>query len=154
MDASRDSSVELSFEECRELLLTQSVGRVAFSSPDGVRIVPVNFALRDGSVEFRTTSYSELATHAPGTRVAFEVDQLDPAHRSGWSVIVTGDCERVLEHSGSTLSGSTRSGSAPGGDADPWAGGRRQLVLRLHAHQMTGRRVGGGEWDHPPADLD
>lgn len=146
MDDRRDATTELSFEECRELLTTQSVGRVAFAGPDGARIVPVNFAVRDGSVEFRTTSYSELATHAPGTRIAFEVDQLDPERRTGWSVIVNGDCERVLEEFGATLS---RPGAA--GDA-PWAGGRRPLLLRLHARQMTGRRVGRGEWEHPPAD--
>lgn len=148
MDDRRDPPVELSFEECRELLDTQSVGRVAFVGPDGVRIVPVNFTLRDGAVEFRTTSYSELATHAPGTRVAFEVDELDPVHRSGWSVIVTGDCDRVVEESGSTHTPPVPSG------AEPWAGGRRTLVLRLELHQVTGRRVGGGEWEHPHADRD
>lgn len=146
MDASRGSSVELSFEECRSLLLTQSVGRVAFVGPEGVRIVPVNFSVRDGAVEFRTTSYSELATHAPGTQVAFEVDQLDPVHRSGWSVIVTGECDRVLEQTGATATPSTPP------DVEPWVGGRRSLVLRLHAHRVTGRRVGGGEWEHPLAD--
>lgn len=146
MDARQDASVELSVEECRELLITQRVGRVAFAHPDGIRIVPVNFVVRDGAIEFRTVSYSELAAFAPGSRIAFEVDELDPAQRRGWSVVVEGECVRDLERFGST---STR--PEPVGDT-PWAGGRRPLALRLDADRITGRRVGGGEWGHPLAE--
>lgn len=137
------SAVELSREECWSLLATKPVGRVAFVAPDGPRIVPVNYVLRDGRVEFRTTSYSELATHAPGHPVAFEVDDLDTEHSAGWSVLVTGLCERVMEEFGSVF-------TSPGETAaTPWAGGRRPMVLRIEASHVTGRHVGPGESHHP-----
>ncbi|QCX26610.1 pyridoxamine 5'-phosphate oxidase family protein [Nocardioides jishulii] len=144
------SVVELTRAECRELLLTQAVGRVAFQGADGPRIVPVNFRVRDGVIEFRTTSYSELATYAPGTPVAFEVDALDPEHRAGWSVVVTGPCERVLEEFGAVL-------EMPSEPANvTWAEGRRPMLLRLEVETLSGRRVGHGdvglaEWHHPDA---
>lgn len=137
------TEAELSGDECRALLATQQVGRIAFVAPDGPRIVPVNFVLRDGRVEFRTTSYSELATYAPGTAVAFEVDALDTVHEAGWSVLVTGHCERVLEEFGSVFTSPSQSPSTP------WAGGRRPMVLRLEPGRVTGRRVGAVEWHHP-----
>lgn len=137
------SAVELSTEECWRLLATQQVGRVAYALPDGPRIVPVTFVLRQGRVEFRTTSYSELATHAPGHPVAFEVDELDAEHRSGWSVVVTGRCERVMEDFNKVFSTPTES------TATPWAGGRRPMALRIDVAHVSGRHVGAGGWHHP-----
>lgn len=145
MDDSAGSSVEISPAQCRELLATQSVGRVAFVTPDGPRIVPVNFALVDGSVEFRTSPYSAMALTAPGSVVAFEVDELDASTRSGWSVVVVGACERALDKSDSTF---TPQGIPV---TTPWAGGQRPLVLRIDAADITGRRVGHGEWHQPDA---
>lgn len=137
--------VELSEDECRTLLAGQPVGRVAFVVGDAPRIVPVNFVLREGWVEFRTTSYSELATHAPGHPVAFEVDSFDPDQASGWSVLVTGHCERVMEDFGSVFSSTGESA------ATPWAGGRRPMVLRIEVTHLSGRHVGRGDWHHPEA---
>lgn len=137
------SAVELSAEECRELLAGQQVGRVAYVAGDGPRIVPVNFVFHEGHIEFRTTSYSELATYAPGHPVAFEVDALEPEHASGWSVLATGPCERVMEEFGSVF-------SSPGESAaTPWAGGRRPMVLRIRVEHLSGRHVGRGGWHRP-----
>ncbi len=90
-----DEVVELTVAECRDLLATDTVGRVAFVTPSGPRIVPVNYALDGAALEVRTTSYSELAIYAPGTEIAFEIDQLDSERRRGWSVVAHGVCERV-----------------------------------------------------------
>ncbi len=127
--------VELTEAECRDLLETDTVGRVAFVTPDGPRIVPVNYALGQEAIEFRTSSYTELAIYAPGTRVAFEIDQLDGERRRGWSVVAHGVCER-LELSESA-------------GPEPWAGGVRTLWLRLPWRTLSGRRVGGQHWPHP-----
>lgn len=151
MDDARGSSLELTAEQCRALLTSQAVGRVAFVTPQGPRIVPVNYGVHDDVVEFRTTSYSELALHAPGTPVAFEVDELDPSTRSGWSVVVAGHCERALDDVDPTLAGSG-SGHREETGATPWAGGRRPLVLRVALDEVTGRRVGQGEWHHADAE--
>lgn len=134
---------DLSRAESLALLRTCEVGRVGFATPDGVRIVPVNFVVHDGPqegaevLEFRTTTASELAIHAPGTQVAFEVDHVDPDHRRGWSVVALGECHRDLESFGVTRPGDER--------ASPWALGRRPMVLRLPVRRLTGKVAGWGD---------
>ena len=44
---------------------------------------------------FRTAPYGVLGRHAWRGRVAFEVDDIDVATRSGWSVVATGQGELV-----------------------------------------------------------
>lgn len=137
-----DQIVDLTAEECLDLLGTDVVGRLAFNTPRGPSIVPVNYTVRQDLVEVRTTSYSELATYAPGARVAFEVDHLDREHRRGWSVVVHGTCERVVDESGAVF-------EHPGGEPEPWAGGHRTMILHVPTTEVTGRRVGGSHWPHP-----
>lgn len=134
--------VELGAAECRELMGTDTVGRVAFVTPAGPRIVPVNFVVVGEAIEFRTTAYSELATYAPDAEVAFEVDHLDRDHHRGWSVIAHGTCER-LDDPDETKH------RTPEQDTKPWAGGHRTMWLRLEWSELTGRRVGGSHWPHP-----
>lgn len=134
--------VDLSTAECRELLGTDSVGRIAFVSPHGPRIVPVNYVVAGEAVEFRTAPYSELAAYAPGAEVAFEIDHLDRERRRGWSVVAVGTCERLDDD------GDLRF-LTPEQDPRPWAGGQRHLWLRLAWRELTGRRVGGDHWPHP-----
>lgn len=128
------------------LLSTAQVGRVAFATPHGIRIVPVNFVVREDPaldvevLEIRTTSASELAVHGPGQEVAFEADQIDTATRSGWSVVVRGELDRDLDRFGETTRPSAER-------ADPWASGRRPMVLRIAARTVSGKVVGLGEWD-------
>ena len=66
--------MELTVEECRDLLNGGVVGRVAMASPAGPRIVPVNYAMHDDGIVFRTTAYSELGTYGWNTDLAFEID--------------------------------------------------------------------------------
>lgn len=139
-DHATSQVVELTEDESRDLLQTDQVGRVAFVTPTGPRIVPVNYAVAGDAVEFRTTAYSELAVHAPDQPVAFEIDHLDHQRERGWSVVVQGTCRRV-DHA----SGTREADDGP----EPWAGGVRPLVLRVEMEQVTGRRVGGEHWPHP-----
>lgn len=134
--------VDLDLAECLELLASDTVGRVAFVTPAGPRIVPVNYVVAGDSVEFRTAAYSELATYAPGTEVAFEVDHLDRERRRGWSVVAHGPLARVDDPDELRF-------RTPEQDTRPWAGGHRTLWLRLAWREVTGRRVGGDHWPHP-----
>jgi|SRR3954447_22684720 nitroimidazol reductase NimA-like FMN-containing flavoprotein (pyridoxamine 5'-phosphate oxidase superfamily) len=90
---------ELTTTECRELLAEHHFGRLGFVEQVGILplIVPVNYLLDDDTVVFRTDRGSKLAAaihHAP---VAFEIDGVDPEHRVGWSVLVRGHAEEVLD---------------------------------------------------------
>ena len=137
-----DEIVSLSPAECRELLGTDTVGRVAFVTPAGPRIVPVNYVVSGDAIDFRTTAYSELATYASGADVAFEIDQLDSVHKRGWSVVAHGPCQRLEDFDELRF-------RPPEQDPQPWAGGLRPLYLRLTWRELSGRRVGGTFWPHP-----
>lgn len=127
--------IELPYDTCLELLSTREVGRVAVCTVDGPRIVPVNFAVVDESVVFRTTPYSAVGMHSWNGRLAFEVDEVDVERRAGWSVIATGR-GKVVEDAAELR----RIESAPG--PTPWATGQRWLYVRLHWDELTGRRLG------------
>ena len=81
--------------ECVELLASKRVGRVGFIGPHNPQVIPVNYALSDGAVVFRTAAYGTLAQHATRARVAFEVDELDEFLSSGWSVLALRTAESV-----------------------------------------------------------
>ena len=75
--------------ECWRLLGLQAVGRIGLSRPDGPVILPVNHAVIDGVIVFRTRVHA-APMPVEGELVAFEVDGIDAAYHAGWSVLVTG----------------------------------------------------------------
>ena len=127
---------ELSVEECRDLLSRHVVGRVALATPGGPRIVPVNYAMHEDSIVFRTAPYSELGTYGWDTELAFEVDHIDEERHSGWSVIALGRGS-LIEDPGELAEIRGR------WDPHPWAGGSRQLYMRITWRTLTGRRLAG-----------
>ncbi len=126
---------ELSYRQCLEFLASQRVGRAAFCTPIGPEIVPVNYAVVDDAVVFRTSPYSRLGAHGRETRVAFEVDQIDASTRSGTSVVVHGRCSPVETSAEAQAIRMLH-------DPDPWAEGSRWLYLKLSWTALTGRRIG------------
>jgi nitroimidazol reductase NimA-like FMN-containing flavoprotein (pyridoxamine 5'-phosphate oxidase superfamily) len=131
-------AVELTVDECLELLHGGVLGRVGLSTPMGPRIVPINYAMHDDAVVFRTTPYSELGSYGWNTDLAFETDYIDYDRHQGWSVVAIGranlvdDPEELAE---------IRSDWDP----TPWVDGRRHLYIRLVWRDLTGRRV-GADW--------
>jgi nitroimidazol reductase NimA-like FMN-containing flavoprotein (pyridoxamine 5'-phosphate oxidase superfamily) len=124
---------ELTAQECRDLLSTHGVGRLAVHTDKGPAIVPVNYGVVGGSVVFRTAP-DTVPSLAAGTHVAFEVDRIDAAFSQGWSVLVRGhartvtdpeEVRRLEEQAYST----------------PWAGGERDLWIRVDPERITGRRI-------------
>jgi len=124
---------ELAPWECWAKLAPGGVGRVALSTPDGPLALPVNYRVLDGTVLYRTTADSVLAT-AAGCRVAFEVDRLDEAFSSGWSVLVTGTAHQVTDPEVVTW-------FEDHANPRPWAGGQRDTWLRIRPTTITGRRI-------------
>jgi nitroimidazol reductase NimA-like FMN-containing flavoprotein (pyridoxamine 5'-phosphate oxidase superfamily) len=132
--AARDPDfVELSVPECRALLDSHGVGRLAVPTASGPVVVPVNYSVVDDAIVFRTAPGS-TPSQASGQRVAFEVDRIDDAFSSGWSVLVQGYA-RIVNDPAETgrLAGLAHS--------TPWAGGRRDQWVRVDPLVVTGRRV-------------
>lgn len=130
--------MEMTVEECLELLAGGVLGRVAMSTPMGPRIVPLNYAMYDDSIVFRTTPYSEVGTYGWNTDLAFEIDHLDYDKHQGWSVVAIGRAELIEDPD-------ELHAIRSGWDPTPWAGGRRHLYIRLRWRDLTGRRL-GGDW--------
>jgi nitroimidazol reductase NimA-like FMN-containing flavoprotein (pyridoxamine 5'-phosphate oxidase superfamily) len=130
---------ELTSDESMRLIEQAEVGRIGFTGRFGPVVLPVNYKLIDGAIVFRTEEYGTLAedlrTGIPDAeyRVAFEVDAMDPATRTGWSVLLQGSAHHVDDESErATL-------QAVG--VEPWAGGDRTLFMRITPAHVTGRRI-------------
>jgi hypothetical protein len=126
--------IELTLPISLELLRGGEIGRVGLTTPVGPRVIPVTYKLFKDDIVFRTTPYSELGTYGPGRDVAFEVDQFDSGLREGWSVLAVGRLEVVDDPSVVRI-------IQESDDPQPWAGGRRNLYMRLAWRDLTGRRV-------------
>jgi nitroimidazol reductase NimA-like FMN-containing flavoprotein (pyridoxamine 5'-phosphate oxidase superfamily) len=123
----------LTAAECYELLSSGGVGRVAVTTADGPVVLPVNYALVGHTVIFRTAPDTLLAGYLD-CRAGFEVDRLDEALSQGWSVLVTGRAVRV------TSEAEVRHLEQHVG-VQPWAGGARDVYVRITPRRITGRRI-------------
>jgi len=123
----------LSPSECRRLLTANVVGRLGYSTTNGPRIVPMNYAVAGSRLLFRTTPDTEAGRCANRQQVAFEVDQINESRHAGWSVLVTGEASQITLRQLELLN----IVQTP----DPWAEGERALFLQVPLTTITGRRV-------------
>jgi nitroimidazol reductase NimA-like FMN-containing flavoprotein (pyridoxamine 5'-phosphate oxidase superfamily) len=88
----------ISTGECWQRLAEHpaKIGRVGVggASPD---IFPVNYAVDGRTIVFRTAQGQKLSAVARGERVVFEVDEIHPQWRHGWSVVLRGFAEHVTD---------------------------------------------------------
>jgi nitroimidazol reductase NimA-like FMN-containing flavoprotein (pyridoxamine 5'-phosphate oxidase superfamily) len=126
---------ELSPSECREYLERGGVGRLAFQTPGGLRIVPLNFVSNADAIEFRTVADSELGHFGEGAEAVFEIDEIDHENETGWSVVAFGRLERPSEVDEMWDIHGWR-------NPTPWSGDHRNFHLKLRWNRLTGRRLG------------
>ncbi len=119
--------------ECYRLLGPRGIGRIAFGTASGVMVLPVNYAVTDGTIVVRTGSGSLIGVHGDGP-VSFEADHFDLEIGQGWSVLIRGDAHRVLQP------GELRN-LREGCDLRPWPAGEHDLFVRIVPSQVTGRRI-------------
>jgi nitroimidazol reductase NimA-like FMN-containing flavoprotein (pyridoxamine 5'-phosphate oxidase superfamily) len=124
----------ISREQCFDPLATNHLGRVAWQAADLPQILPVTYAMYQGSVYFRTTPDGILSELAQPTRVALEVDVLDQQTRSGWSIVLQGRTSAVSEPDALAHLWAADS-------LVPWAGGNRTLFICIRPDRVSGRVV-------------
>ena len=122
----------LSEDDALALLATASVGRLVYSDRALPFVVPVAFTLDATDIVIRTGRRSGPATHASGNVVAFEVDDIATA-RSGWTVVVTGQIERVDAEADIARLGALQ--------LQTWAPAASDHYLRLRPELISGRRI-------------
>jgi nitroimidazol reductase NimA-like FMN-containing flavoprotein (pyridoxamine 5'-phosphate oxidase superfamily) len=126
---------ELSPDECLSLLGQGSIGRLAGVAEGRPFVFPINYALDGDTVVFRTSPGTKLAGAGFG-RVAFEIDGVDEASRTGWSVIVQGVSREITD------AVDLQSDALRRLDLQPWVPGERAHWVAIQAESITGRRLG------------
>lgn len=122
----------LTAEQCAAHLEAGGVGRIVFLAERGPVAHPVNFVMSDGDVVLSTTAAQAVQLEAQ-QRASFQIDRVDEAMSEGWSVLVTGrarcvdDPDELVELSSLGL--------------EPWAGGNRRSLVRIHPEEVTGRVI-------------
>ena len=125
--------------ESLRLIAQGESGRIAYLSRFGPAVLPVTYKWHDGAIVFRTARHSaldeDLQTGIAGGdyMVAFEIDDFDVPSRQGWSVLIQGPAHHL--ESEAERESVARSG------VQPWAGGVRELFIRIVPHRITGRRI-------------
>ncbi len=120
----------LDSQECQALLATQRIGRVGLATP---MVLPVQYAMFDGDVVFRTAPGEKLIAAVMGRTVAFEIDDFDVSAMTGWSVVVVGTPEEVTDRNELARMQEL--------DLHPWAGELRDRFVRIHTEELSGRRI-------------
>ena len=132
-DARQHALRTLSPDESFDLLEPGGIGRIGFSSTDGIVMLPVNFAMTAKAIVFRTAPDTLLALYADAP-VSFEADHLDEALHEGWSVLVQGHAHTITdERQVKQLQDRTH--------IQPWAAGARDVYVRITPTRITGRRI-------------
>ena len=121
-------------QQCFDLIESHHLGRIAWQAADLPQILPITYAMHQGSIYFRTLPDGILAELALPTSVALEVDELDQQTRSGWSIVLHGRTSAVREPD--ELAGLWASDSLV-----PWASGNRTLFIRIQPERVAGRVV-------------
>lgn len=96
-------------------------------------IVPVNFVLDGETIVFSAGEGTKLDAVREGRVLTFEVDALEPALQTGWSVLIIGAAE--------VLTSPAEIHHIEGLHLAPWAPLRDRVFIRLPADEITGRRL-------------
>lgn len=130
----RTGLVELTIDECWDLLRSTTVGRVAVIDGTVPDVFPVNYRVHQGEIVIRTEAGTKLAAATLMPAVAFEIDSVDPDRHAGWSVVVKGrGREPYLLEELMALDDL---------DLEPWAEAPKSRWLAITPETITGRRIG------------
>ncbi|MBD8056857.1 pyridoxamine 5'-phosphate oxidase family protein [Rhodococcus ruber] len=91
-----DPVVVLSDEESWELLGTERIGRLVVVSDGRPDVFPINYAVRDRKLYFRTAEGSKLVELTLNAEVAFEADHVEQDR--AWSVVLHGRARNLVRY--------------------------------------------------------
>ena len=125
---------ELGREECLRLLAGGVVGRVVFTEAALPAAHPVAYLLDGGEVVFRTANGGKLAAATLHHIVAFQVDDVDLAARTGWSVLGVGEAYEVTDP--------RRLADLAERMPAPWVANHDDHTVAIPLQRLTGRVLG------------
>jgi nitroimidazol reductase NimA-like FMN-containing flavoprotein (pyridoxamine 5'-phosphate oxidase superfamily) len=122
----------LDVEECWRLLGQTGVGRLAVIVDGHPDVFPINFAVNNQTLVFRTGSGTKQRAIEADDSVAFEADSVSAEFGAAWSVVVKGKAEKAV-------------GAGPALDEIrralfPWQGVGKEHLISVTPQSVTGRR--------------
>ena len=137
MTPSRITTVEWDRPECLRRLGRAGVGRVSTTVAALPTIFPVNYAVLDDDVVFRTAAGTTLAAAVRDAVIAFEIDAIEPWSAAGWSVVVVGHAREIT-----SAEQIARAERLP---LNGWQhGGAAETLLRISTEVISGRSFATG----------
>lgn len=127
-----ETTIELTPQECWDLLATTDLGRLAVCLGEAPEIFPVNYVVVHGTVVFRTAAGLKHVSARLDRLVSFEADGVDPDQGVAWSVVAKGRCHDMSELPESDLAHTL--------SLRPMHGGPKPLFVRIEPDIVTGRR--------------
>ena len=118
--------------QCRHLLADGRVGRVAVCRGAVPVVFPVCYVVVGGDIVFFTGEGTKLDLAAAHATVSFEVDEVDLASQTGWSVLAVGPATNASE---------VAADRARALGCFPWASGSRPHAVRIRPEFLSGRRI-------------
>jgi uncharacterized protein len=131
------TALSLTDDQCWAYLHSQQLGRVAITVDDQPLVFPVNYAVGEKSVVFRTAPGTKLA-YGPGFKACFEIDSYDSHSREGWSVMAIGMLEEITDAQ------DQQSNALRHLPVHPVAPGVRLHWIALRVSELTGRHFTAG----------
>lgn len=126
----------LSPEECWKLVGESPIGRLAFLHEGNATMLPVNHALIDHHIVFRSTRGAKFDAAVMAKVASFEVDSWDIESRTGWSVLLSGTL--------GVVTGEAQNAQLDDIGLQPWAPLLGEpLWFRFQPSDISGRRILG-----------
>lgn len=119
-------------QECRSLLSQRRIGRVGVCVGAMPAIFPVSYVIVDDDIVFLSAPGTKVRAAVEHAVVAFEVDDADDDHETGWSVLVVGRAEEVHDEAFGAR--------AEAAGLHPWLPGRHCLI-RVSTDVVSGCRI-------------
>ncbi|MFD0688664.1 pyridoxamine 5'-phosphate oxidase family protein [Actinomadura fibrosa] len=115
------------------LLQSVPVGRIAWVEGRKAHVLPVNFVMEGTTVVLRTGHGPILDAVRHDRLITFEADDLEPALRAAWSVLLTGHASVVTDPL--EAADLARLG------LETWDTSQAPFFVRLIPQEVTGRRI-------------
>lgn len=123
--------IELTEDECWDLLIGTMLGRLAVSVADKPELYPVNFLAHDRRILIRTLQGTKLVSMAINNKVALEAD--GRSLHSLWSVVVKGTVRELTTEAEIT--------TAEQLSLRPWTASVQTTYVEITPSQISGRRI-------------
>jgi nitroimidazol reductase NimA-like FMN-containing flavoprotein (pyridoxamine 5'-phosphate oxidase superfamily) len=133
MEYDRHGLAVISRDQCLGLLGSLRIGRVVISLEALPAAFPVNFALMDDDVVFRTAPGTKLSAALDEAVVAFQADRFDAAACIGWSILIQGRASIITDPEELERARRLR--------IRPWLPSDRPHFVRIRSEVVSGRRL-------------